>query len=302
MKREISYKEIEKDLAELNKALKTIKKKAEVEKAINNIIENVRFQATELRKKEEELEKEREFSKSILDSAPGIYVLVDKKGRWLDMNKGWCELVGYSKEEQIGKTTPQLPCTIHPNTLDAAKSAAKSISQAIKEGKVPVMELPYRTKDGRRIIVRIELKRIGVYRIYIGVDVTELRKREKELRDKERDLRNAISNFGSVLSSAAKGDLTQKVDLLKIPAEYRPIGDNINSMISATQKNIDELRKREQEQANAISTLSKVLGMTATGDLSARVDTKGWSEELEVIGMAINSLIESLEFEKKEKK
>ena len=64
---------------------------------------------------------------------------------------------------------------------------------------------------------------------------------------------------------------------------------------------ITELRKREREQASAISSLSKVLSKTAQGDLSARLDTKGWSEELETIGIAINTLLESLEFEKKQK-
>jgi methyl-accepting chemotaxis protein len=73
----------------------------------------------------------------------------------------------------------------------------------------------------------------------------------------------------------------------------------INIAFSAT--DITELRKREEEQVNAISSLSKVLSKTVQGDLSARVDTKGWSEELATIGMAINTLIETLEFEKKEK-
>jgi hypothetical protein len=66
-------------------------------------------------------------------------------------------------------------------------------------------------------------------------------------------------------------------------------------------RDITEEREREQEQANAVSSLSKVLSKTAQGGLSARVDTRGWSEELTTIGMAINTLIESLEFEKKER-
>jgi methyl-accepting chemotaxis protein len=80
------------------------------------------------------------------------------------------------------------------------------------------------------------------------------------------------------------------------------VSKDINKMIEATEKNITELRKREQEQANAILSLSKVLGKTGKGDFTARVDTKGWSEELATIGMAINTLIETLEFEKKEEK
>jgi methyl-accepting chemotaxis protein len=66
-------------------------------------------------------------------------------------------------------------------------------------------------------------------------------------------------------------------------------------------RDVTEERKREQEQANAILSLSKVLSKTGQGDLSARVDTQGWSEELATIGMAINTLIETLEFEKREK-
>jgi PAS domain S-box-containing protein len=73
------------------------------------------------------------------------------------------------------------------------------------------------------------------------------------------------------------------------------------SAIIYSAADISELRKREEEQASAISSLSKVLSKTAQGDLSARLDTKGWSEELETIGIAINTLLESLEFEKKQK-
>jgi len=44
MKIKVSYEEIEKDIADLNGALKTLKKSASVEKVLNNIIANVRFQ------------------------------------------------------------------------------------------------------------------------------------------------------------------------------------------------------------------------------------------------------------------
>jgi methyl-accepting chemotaxis protein len=57
MKKEILYREIEKDLAELDKVLKIAKKEAGVEKAINNVKENMKFQAAQLgeyKKREEE--------------------------------------------------------------------------------------------------------------------------------------------------------------------------------------------------------------------------------------------------------
>jgi len=67
--------------------------------------------------------------------------------------------------------------------------------------------------------------------------------------------------------------------------------ENIMAWIDVTEE-----RKREAEHANAISAFSKVLDETAKGNLSARIDTKGWNEELETIGIAIDTLIESLEY------
>jgi nitrogen fixation/metabolism regulation signal transduction histidine kinase len=78
MKREISYGEIEKDLAELNKALKTVKKNATVEKALNNLIEDVKSQTNELQKHEEELKNEKAFSEFIIESSQLPIVVTDK--------------------------------------------------------------------------------------------------------------------------------------------------------------------------------------------------------------------------------
>jgi hypothetical protein len=47
MKREVFYEEIERDIADLNEAMKTVKKDAKVEKALNNLLENVKFQTNE---------------------------------------------------------------------------------------------------------------------------------------------------------------------------------------------------------------------------------------------------------------
>jgi PAS domain S-box-containing protein len=99
--------------------------------------------------------------------------------------------------------------------------------------------------------------------------------------------------------TALRGDGTTFPAILNFSLVKDERGNVVNVLISTT--DITELRKRQREQANAILSLSKVLSKTAQGDLSARVNTKGWSEELEVIGMAVNTLIESLEVEKKEK-
>jgi chromosome segregation ATPase len=54
--KKISYEEIEKDLAEFNKVLKSMEEShVQLKKGLKSIAENVEFQATELQKREEEL-------------------------------------------------------------------------------------------------------------------------------------------------------------------------------------------------------------------------------------------------------
>jgi PAS domain S-box-containing protein len=283
MKREISYEEIERDLAELKKALKTIKKKAPVEKAINNIIENVKFQARELHRREQ-----------LFKIMPAPASIMDVDGRRIDANDACCEYFKRAREEYVGAKLEEM----------YAKEDAPKIKKCLAECKETgfgTCEVIVIKGDGTRAPAIVNLNTVrdesGNIINIIGTaqDITELRKREEELK-------HAISNFGSVLSAASAGDLTAKVDLSAVSEGYKQIGKDINKMISATEKNITELRRREQEQANAILSFSKVLGETVKGNLSARIDTKGWSEELETIGITINTLIESLEFEKKQKK
>jgi methyl-accepting chemotaxis protein len=122
------------------------------------------------------------------------------------------------------------------------------------------------------------------------------------------EIKSAIVMINTVLRRITKGDLAQRIPIRELPSNMQFLGANINKMVVTIKENIEELRKREeelrsrqQENASAISAFSKVLDETAKGNLSARIDTKGWNEELEAIGMTINVLIESLEFEKKEK-
>jgi PAS domain S-box-containing protein len=233
MKREISYEEIEKDLAELNKALKTVKKKAPVEKALNNIIENVKFQATELRKREEELE----FLRQAVSSASDMFYTFDSNAVTTYINPTFTKITGFTEKDMIGKPIedwPALPPDVRPIT-------AQRVRERVKRGEpVTNVETELIKKSGKRFPVRYSASEIK--------------------------------------------DINRKV---------------IGEVVVAT--DITELKKREREQANAISAFSKILGEAAKGDLSARLDTKGWNEELETIGIAINTLVESLEFEKKQK-
>jgi PAS domain S-box-containing protein len=263
--------------------LKTIKKDARVEEAINNIIENVRFQTVELRKREAELKKSKEFAKSLFTYWPNGASLLSPDGIRIDTNL-WAEKIQKRTKEQIINTKAE-----NMYSKEDRDKIRNKIEEC-KETGFSTCEVTLVQGDGNRVpsilnFTPIKDEKGELLNILFSLtDISKLRKREDELK-------SAISSFGSVLSKASKGDLTQKVDLSKIGTDYKPVGMDINSMISATHKNIEEIRKREEELKHAVSNFGSVLSTASAGDLTAKVDLSLVSKEYKQIGRDINKMI-----------
>ena len=126
------------------------------------------------------------------------------------------------------------------------KKREKEITEALTQ-----IDALYSKIIGRDLNARIDVSKFPTSFQKIGTNVNRIaeavQKSEKELKNREKSLSNVISSFSSALSKASKGDLTARVDLSSVPQEYRPIGESINKIISAMEKNVDKLRKREAE-------------------------------------------------------
>ncbi len=211
----------------------------------------------------------------------------DPKKRILQyVNPAYEKMVGYAKEEIIGIGIPDLPF-IDSDSMVVVKERQTEFTEGSS------YDIPLRRKNGeKRLFCSTQAplkdaKGNAIANVHILVDVTEERKREGELK-------NAVSTFGEVLSSAASGDLTAKVPLETISEEYSQIGEDINKMILATEKNIDEMRVREEELEQAISVFGSVLSKAAEGDLSVKVNFASISEEYRPIGKDITKMIQGL--------
>ncbi|HIH98624.1 MAG TPA: PAS domain S-box protein, partial [Thermoplasmata archaeon] len=296
MERKISSEEIEEDLAELVGALKTVKKDISVEKVLSNIIEDMRFQASELRKREQELTAAEKYFKNFFMALLNPIFLVDANGVNLNINPAAEQYFRRPRNETVGRRLEEL----------YASGDLKKIREMLKRCK------------GK------ELSLFPFHKGFASVEVTSLRgdgttfpavlsfspiKDEKgnvmdvlvtatditELKNKEASLKSAISSFGEVLSSAEQGDLFAKVDLSKIGVEYRKIGEDINSMTSVVQKSTEELLKKEKEleESNAfledlIDSHPSMLGVLDEEGKWTRVNSRwekicGWKSE-EMLG------------------
>jgi len=126
---------------------------------------------------------ERDFSKAVLDSLPGIFYLFDRKGKFLRWNRNFEEITGYSAEE-IG--------AMHPLNLFSGPEKALvhgRITDAFSKGAAEV-EADLVTKDGRKVTYFFTghtfRGKEEPFLIGTGIDISERRKLEEQLRHSQK--------------------------------------------------------------------------------------------------------------------
>lgn len=140
-------------------------------------------------------ENERRF-RALLESAPVAVAYNSPDGRFEYVNKGFCELVGYSADELLGKTWQQIT---HPEDL----ALDQELGQKVIAGEMPhyTMQKRYLRKDGRAIwvnlfgnFVRNDAGEI-LQGVAVAVDITAQRSAEAKLRDSEQQFRELANNI-----------------------------------------------------------------------------------------------------------
>ncbi|VUT24320.1 MAG: hypothetical protein MOIL_00450 [Candidatus Methanolliviera sp. GoM_oil] len=117
----------------------------------------------------------------------------------------------------------------------------------------------------------------------------------KMIRDREKDLSSAVSYFGGVLSAAAGGDLSVKLDLEVIPDEYKPIGEDIGSMISATREREQKIKETGEYLQRNAEKIKDAMNKASEGYISVRLERERTKDDVmsEIID-SINLLLENL--------
>ena len=211
---------------------------------INLLIGSLQTKMEESKKREGETKQAKDELDLIIETSPSPMILTDERGRFMKVNRALERIVGYGRKEMLGKTSFEQPFHMD-ETINALKKLWKFTIEHREEA-VAGMDVPWKTKDGRKVIIRgVEVPfGKGEGRLFTGMDISEIRKRESEYT-------NAILAFSEVLGRVITGDLSARIDLSLISGEYRPLSKDINSMISATEKNIEKLRNREEELKKA---------------------------------------------------
>jgi PAS domain S-box-containing protein len=178
----------------------------EGQKAILGVVTDI----TERKRAEEALRQSEERLKVLFESAPDAIFLNDVKGNFVDGNKAAEEMVGYAKEELIGK-----------NLSETGLLSEEQIPKEVKHLKEIAMgkptgpaEFTLKRKDGSYVIVEIRTfpVRIGNQTLGLGIarDITERKKSElsqNELIKKVDKINRELNDFASIVSHDLKAPL-----------------------------------------------------------------------------------------------
>lgn len=125
-------------------------------------------------------------------------------GRMLDMNEAYCRLVGYRREELIGKTTLELGLWVDPQDRERIMAVYQ------RDGRVRGFEFAIRTHTGeiRHVDASFEVTRLNGIECFIStaIDITERRLAEIALVERERIFRHVARMTNDLFYTCLRDD------------------------------------------------------------------------------------------------
>ena len=147
----------------------------------------------ELKRAQNELKKERDYFKNVLDNSADAIGIVDAKGRFIRWNKRAEELFGFSFEELKGKSAFDL--------YEDKETLNKMLTELRTKGYVRDFEIGVKTKSGKFLPMGMSisvLKENGkvIGSVCVARDLTQIKQAQKEL-EKSKEAAEAASRAKS---------------------------------------------------------------------------------------------------------
>ncbi|MFO8050358.1 MAG: PAS domain S-box protein [Thermoplasmatota archaeon] len=205
----------------------------------------------------ERMEAERKLKRSerrfrrIFEASPDSTFLLSKEGVFRDVNEVALKVVGYDKEEIVGKELQELPFLEE----EAVKKTAENFMKRMKGEEVLPYEIEMISKDGDTIYAEINAKTFVEEEfegeVVIARDITERKKMEEKLRESEQRFRTIIEGSAdAIFLTDPEGNYTYTNEAASDLLGY--------SREELTQMNILELTKEENAE-EYMKTFEKIL-------------------------------------------
>ncbi len=128
--------------------------------------------------------------KTIIQTTIDGFWLVDMQGRFLDVNDAYCQLIGYSRDELLKMSIPDI------EAIEKPEETAARIAKITKVGG-DRFETHHRCKDGRIVDVEVSVDYLGVGgtgSMFVFIrDISERKQAEEALKDSRRRFRDMVN-------------------------------------------------------------------------------------------------------------
>jgi PAS domain S-box-containing protein len=158
-------------------------------------------EVTERKRTEDALREMRDRFRSIFDHAPIGVAMVSLEGRYLQVNRSLCEILGYTEKELRALTWQEIT---HPDDLAASSDYARRIVK----GEFPRYHLEKRFlhAEGRTVWASLSVSLVRdaeskpQYFVSQIQDVTERKKVEMVIKENEERLRSLVQNSSDIIT------------------------------------------------------------------------------------------------------
>jgi len=154
---------------------------------------------TESKQREQRLAEKQEQLRTIFKSTPDFLILKDAEGRFKAVNPAFCEFIGLSESELIGKTD----FDIFPAA--EAEAFAQSDREALATGEPVIVDETGTGHDGALVVQTIKTPLIDANGQTTGIlvtvrDITERKRIEEALRDSEQQRRAMLDSMSEMFA------------------------------------------------------------------------------------------------------
>ena len=227
---------------------------------------------TARRKSEEKLRQSQEkFEKAFGASPLGITITSEAEGRYIDVNPAFLKIMGYTREEMVGRTAEELKVWADPVNRNP-------LIKQLRNGEVAMpAEVRFRTRSGQMRMVQMSAERIRLDDepciLAISQDVTDARDLEQQFRQAQKmeavgrlagGIAHDFNNMLGVIigySEIAKEKLDAQHAVQKYLAEIRTAGQRaaaLTRQLLAFSRQ-QRLEPRTLNLNTVIQSLSKML-------------------------------------------
>jgi PAS domain S-box-containing protein len=168
-------------------------------------VATLRQRVAELEKKEAEYNLAEERHRTVFESANDILILIDKRGKILDVNEKIKDIGGYEREELLGKNVRSLTKMM---TKKSRAIIVKNFMKRMVGINIPPYEVEMVRKDGQ--LATIEISAVAMRRngkivgdLAILRDTTERKRAEERVQESEQRYRSLFENAHDMIQSVA---------------------------------------------------------------------------------------------------